>query len=155
MCYLSECGFSESPKVFCPFYLECESSGWGIFLCLSPPCPIFSQGLRSAVIQGWEPSSCHFGSPESTHRAPDILLYCHYDCRHRVVVYWPFRHGCIPKWGNSLSWALPGLVARRMCCWDSCCWLCQITLWQQLPLIGETLLAPASDDITTPLTHWS
>ena len=83
MCYLSECAFCQSPKVFCPFIWSVRA----IFLCLSPPCPIFSQGLRSAVIQGWEPSSCHFGSPESTHRAPDILLYCHYDCRHRVVVY--------------------------------------------------------------------
>ena len=60
----------------------------------------------------WEPTSCHFGSPESTHCAPDILPYCQLatapiECWY---IYWPFRHGCIPKWGNPFSRGLPGLL---------------------------------------------
>ena len=126
---MKEWAFSQSPKVFCAFfYPGCESLCWEYRGVFSYVCPgryfprggdIQRRGAKQlSVWVLWVHWLC---SPWYTAILPT------YNCHHRVVVYWPFRHGRIPKWGLT-RWAaaLPGLVASYsssgMCCWDFCCW---------------------------------
>ena len=158
---MKEWAFSQSPKVFCAFFIPVvrayvgSTEGYFLAFVLADIFP----GV--AISRGREPSSCHFWvpwvhwlcSPWYTAILPT------YNCHHSVVVYWPFRHGRIPKWGLT-RWAaaLPGLVASysssRMCCWDFCCWqqpnnsLASCTHWPDT--FGTSLRW-----YRTQLTQWS